>query len=116
MVHPQRRDHIRGGSPAALKRQETWGIALIIAAALCVWAYQAIYGAFRAAGREGLLLYIGNPGDSIASWFLVVSFLSSATGLSLLIPALIVRIPRKGPRRIVGWTTGVAAAAAVPFF
>lgn len=97
-------------------RREVWGIGLIVVAALCVWAYQVIYGAYRAAAREGLLLYIGISGDSIASWFLVVALLSGAVGLSLLLPALISRVPKKVPRRIIGWTTGVAAVGAVPFF
>lgn len=98
-----------------MKRQEIWGIALLVVAALCSWAYHAIYSAYRAAAREKLLLCIGIPGHSIASWFLVVAFLSGAVGLSLLLPALIGRIPKKIPRRIVGWTTGVAATAAVPY-
>jgi hypothetical protein len=101
---------------ASMKRREVWGTALILLAPPCVWAYHAIYGAYRAAAREKLLLYIGMPGHSIASWFLVVAFLSGAAGLSLLLPALIGRIHRKVPRRIVGWTTGVAAAAPVPYF
>jgi hypothetical protein len=98
-----------------MKRREIWGTALTVAAAPCVWAYQAIYGAYRAAARENLLLYAGITGHSIASWFLVVAFLSGAAGLLLLLPALIGRIHRKVPRHIVGWTTGVAATAAVPY-
>jgi hypothetical protein len=88
----------------------------MLIAAPCAWAYQIIYGAYRAAARESLLLYMGIPGDSIAFWFLVVAFLSGAVGLLLLLPALIGRIPRKVPRRVVGWTTGVAVGAAVPYF
>ncbi|GAA3406233.1 hypothetical protein [Pseudarthrobacter polychromogenes] len=99
-----------------MSRREAGGTALIVAAALCAYAYHAIYGAYRAAAREGLLLYIGIPADSIAFWFLVVAFLSGASGLSLLLPALIGRIRKKIPRRTVGWLTGVAAAAAVPYF
>ncbi|ALV43216.1 hypothetical protein AU252_20325 [Pseudarthrobacter sulfonivorans] len=99
-----------------MKRREIWGIALLVTAALCAWAYHFINGAYRSAAREGLLLYVGIPGHSIASWFLVVAFLSGAAGLSLLLPALIGRIPRKIPRRIVGWITGMAAAAAAPYF
>ncbi|MGX1162379.1 hypothetical protein FBY31_3563 [Arthrobacter sp. SLBN-100] len=98
-----------------MKRRELWGTALIIAAVQCAWAYHAVYGASRAAARESLLLYIGIPGHSISSWFLVVALLSGTAGLSLLLPALIGRIPRKVPRRIIGWTTGAAAAAAVPY-
>jgi hypothetical protein len=57
-----------------------------------------------------------NTTPTIASRFLTVALPVRRLGLLLLIPALIGRIPRKVPRRIVGWTTGVAAAAAVPFF
>ncbi|MEV8132916.1 hypothetical protein AB0O54_17430 [Pseudarthrobacter oxydans] len=99
-----------------MKRREIGGTGLIIAAALCAWAYQAIYGAYRAAARWRLLLYIGSPADSIASWFLVMAILTGAVGLLLLLPALIGRIPKRVPRRTVGWTLGVAAAAAVPYF
>lgn len=98
-----------------MKQREIWGIALLVSAALCAWAYHAIYEAYRAAARERLLLYIGIPGDSIASWFLVMALLSGAVGLSLLLTALIGRIPKKIPRRTVGWITGMAAAAAAPY-
>lgn len=47
---------------------------------------------------------------------LVEALLSGAAGLSVLLPAIIRRIPKKVVRRTVGWTTGVAAAVAVPFF
>lgn len=99
-----------------MKRREIWGIALLVAAALSAWADHAMYEAHRAAARDDLLLYIGMPSDSISSWFRIVALLSGAVGLLLLLPALIGRISRKVPRRIVGWTTGVAAAAAVPYF
>ncbi|MEQ7734943.1 hypothetical protein, partial [Escherichia coli] len=99
-----------------MKRREIWGIALLVAAALCAWTYHAVYGASRVAARDGLFLYVGIPGRSIASWFLAVALLSGAAGLSLLLPALIGRIPKKIPRRTAGWITGLAAAAAVPFY
>lgn len=99
-----------------MKRREIWGIALIAAAALCAWADHVIYEAYRAAARDDLLLYIGMPADSISSWFRIVALLSGAVGLLLLLPALIGRISRKVPRRIVGWTTGLAAVAALPYF
>ncbi|PNI09763.1 hypothetical protein CXX84_05920 [Arthrobacter sp. AFG7.2] len=99
-----------------MRRREVWGTAFIVAAASCVWAYHAIYGAYRAAAREDLLLYVVIPADSIASWFLVVAFLSGAVGLLFLLPALIGRIPKNVPRRIAGWITGISAAAAVPYF
>lgn len=88
----------------------------MVVAAACAWAYQAIYEAYQAAARDDLLLYVGIPADSVASWFLVVAFLSGTAGLSLLLPALINRIPKKIPQRTAGWITGVAAAAAVPYF
>jgi hypothetical protein len=99
-----------------LKRREIWGTALLVAAALSAWADHAIYEAYRAAAREDLLLYIGMPADSISSWFRIAALLSGGAGLSLLLPTLISRVPRKVPRRTAGWITGVTAAAAVPFF
>lgn len=56
------------------------------------------------------------PADSIASWLRIAALLDGAAGLSLLLPALIGRIPEKVPRRTAGCITGVAAAAAVPYF
>jgi hypothetical protein len=97
-------------------RREVWGTVLIIAAAFCAWAYQVIYEEYRAGAREKLLLYVGFPGHSIAFWFLVVSILCGAVGLSVLLPALIGRIPRKIPRRVAGWAAGVAGVACVPYF
>ncbi len=97
-------------------RREVWGTALIVAAAVCAWAYHVIYGQYRAGAREKLLLYVGLPGHSIASWFLVVAILCGAVGLSLLLPTLISRVPKKTPRRVLGWTTGVAAVACLPYF
>ncbi|MCY1675888.1 hypothetical protein OVA06_14440 [Pseudarthrobacter sp. SL88] len=98
-----------------MKLREIWGSVLLAAAAVCTWVHHVLSEAYRAATREGLLLYMGIPADSIASWFLIVAFLSGPAGLMLLLPALIRRIPRKVPRRIVGWSAGVAAAAAVPY-
>ncbi|MFJ5694583.1 hypothetical protein ACIP9X_12115 [Arthrobacter sp. NPDC093125] len=92
------------------------GTALLVAAALGAWADHAIYEAYRAAARDDLLLYIGMPADSISSWFRIAALLSGGAGLSLLLPALIGRIPKKIPRRTAGWITGVAVAAAVPYF
>ncbi|MET3172823.1 UNVERIFIED_ORG: hypothetical protein ABIB52_000651 [Arthrobacter sp. UYCu721] len=99
-----------------MKRREIWGTAVLIVAALCAWADHAINEAYWAAAREGLLLYIGIPADSIASWFRIAALLAGATGLFLLVPALIGRIARKIPRRIIGWTTAAAVTAAVPYF
>ena len=99
-----------------MKRREIWGVALLTVAALASWADQAIYAAYRAAAREDLLLYIGIPADSIASWFLIAALLAGATGLFLLLPALIGRIGRKTPRRIIGWTTAAVLIAALPYF
>jgi hypothetical protein len=96
-----------------MKHSEAWGTALILLAAPCAWAYQAINEAYWAGAREGMLLYIGIPADSIANWFLIAALLSGAVGLLLLVPALIGRIHRKVPRRIVGWTTGVADGQSV---
>ncbi|WP_457950171.1 hypothetical protein ACTAQI_06035 [Pseudarthrobacter sp. alpha12b] len=98
-----------------MKRREIWGTALIGVAALCVWANHTISEAHWAAAREGLLFYMGIPGDSIASWFLIAAILAGAAGVLLVLTALVCRIPRTVPRRIVGWTTGVVAAAAVPY-
>lgn len=98
-----------------MRRREVQGTALIIVAALCTWAGHAIYAAYRAAAREGLLLYVAIPADSIASWLRIAALLAGAAGLSLLLPALIRRISKKVLRRIAGWTTGAAAAAAVPY-
>ena len=95
-------------------RREFGGIGLIVVAAPCIWAYEAIHEAYWAAAREGMLLYVGIPADSIANWFLIAALLSGAVGLLLLLPAVISRIPRKVPRRIVAWTAVVGAAAAVP--
>jgi hypothetical protein len=78
-----------------MSRRVIWGPALIVAAVLCAWADHVISEAYWAAAREGLLLYMGIPADSIASWFLIVALLSAAVGLFLLLPALIGRIPRK---------------------
>lgn len=99
-----------------MKRSEICGVAILIVAALAAWADHAIYEAYRAAARKDLLLYIGIPADSISSWFRIAALLAGATGLLLLLPALIARIARKIPRRIVGWTTVAAVAAAVPYF
>jgi MFS family permease len=99
-----------------MKRREIWGVALLTLAALAAWADHAIYEAYRAAARDDLLLYIGIPADSIASWFRIAALLAGAMGLFLLLPPLVGRIPRKIPRRIVGWTTVAAVAAAVPYF
>ena len=98
-----------------MNRREIWGAASLAVAALAGCANRAIDEAYWAAAREDLLLYIGIPGDSIAAWFLIGGLLSGAVGLFLLLPALISRVPRKLPRRIIGWTTAVAAAAAVPY-
>lgn len=106
---------IRSCNPRFLKRREICGSTLVVAAALCAWADYVISEAYWAAARDDLLLYVGIPADSIASWFLIVALLSGVVGLFLLLPALIGRIPRKIPRRIIGWTTAVAAAAAVPY-
>ncbi|MDQ0672990.1 hypothetical protein QFZ36_000551 [Pseudarthrobacter siccitolerans] len=99
-----------------MKRREIWGAVLLTVAALASCTDHAISAAYRAAAREDLLLYIGIPANSLASWFLIAALLAGATGLFLLLPALIGRVPRKVPRRIIGWTTAVAAAAAVPYF
>lgn len=61
-----------------MNRREAWVTALLIAAALCAWAYHASYGAYRAAAFEDLLLYVGIPADSVAFWFLVVALLSGS--------------------------------------
>lgn len=98
-----------------MNRREIWGSAFLAVAALAAWADRAIDEAYGAAARENLLLYAGTPADSIAAWFLIVALLSGAIGLALLLPALISRLPRKLVRRIIGWTTAVAAAAAVPY-
>jgi hypothetical protein len=98
-----------------LKSREIWGTALLTVAALSVSVEDAINKAYWAAAREDLLLYAGIPGDSIASWFLIVALLSGAVGLFLLLPELIGRIASKALRRTVGWTTVAAAAAAVPY-
>lgn len=98
-----------------MRRREIWGTALIVAAVLCAWAGHEISEAYWAAARKGLLLYMGIPAHSIASWFLIVALLSGAVGLFLLLPALIGRIPRKVPRRIIGWTTVAVSTAAVPY-
>lgn len=98
-----------------MKRREIWGSALIVAASLCAWADTVINEAFWAAGRQGLLLYVGIPGDSIAAWFRIVALFLAATGLLFLLPVLIGRVPRKVTRRVIGWTTTVAAAAGSPF-
>jgi hypothetical protein len=100
---------------AFLKAKEIWGAALIAAAALTGWAGHAISEAYWAAARQDLLLYVGIPADSIASWLWIVALLAGASGLFLLLPALIGRIARKVPRRIVAGTTLAAVAAAVPY-
>ncbi|MCQ6272839.1 hypothetical protein M8J71_20485 [Pseudarthrobacter sp. R1] len=99
-----------------MKRREIWGVALLTLAVPAAWADHAIYEAYRAAARDDLLLYIRIPADWISSWFRIAALLAGATGLLLLLPALVGRIARKIPRRIVGWTTAVAVAAAVPYF
>lgn len=99
-----------------MKRREIWGTALIGVAAPCAWANHTISEAYWAAEREGLLLYMAIPADSIASWFMIVAILAGAAGVLLVLTALVSRIPRTVPRRIIGWSTGVAAAAAVPYF
>ncbi|MDQ1058440.1 hypothetical protein QFZ23_002341 [Arthrobacter globiformis] len=99
-----------------MKRRGIGGVALLIVAALAAWADHAINEAYWAAARDDLLLYIGIPADSIASWFRIAGLLSAVAGLLLLLPALIGRIPRKIPRRIIGWTAVAAVAAAVPYF
>jgi hypothetical protein len=99
-----------------VKPREIWGVAILIVAALAAWADHAIYEAYRTAARDDLLLYIGIPADSISSWFRIAALLAGAAGLPLLLPALIGRLTRKIPRRIVGWTTVAAVAAAAPYF
>ncbi|MDR6508628.1 hypothetical protein [Arthrobacter oryzae] len=98
-----------------MRRREIWGAALVTVAALAAWADHAIDAAYWAAAREDLLLYAGIPGDSIASWFRIIALLSAAVGLFLMLPALISRVPGRIPRRIIGWTTAVAAVTAVPY-
>jgi hypothetical protein len=95
-----RADDVEGcsGGKGTLKRREICGTALLVAAALGAWADHAVYEAYRAAAREDLLLYIGMPADSISSWFRIAALLSGGAGLSLLLPAVIGRIPRKVPR------------------
>jgi hypothetical protein len=99
-----------------MRRREIWGAVLLTIAAVAAWADHAIAEAYWAAAREDLLLYLGIPGDSIASWFRIAAIFAGAAGTLLLFPALIGRIPRKIPRRIIGWTAGTAAAAALPYF
>lgn len=101
--------------PRFLKAKEVWGITLVVAAALFAWSGHVVDEAYWAAAREDLLLYVGIPGDSIASWLRIVALLAGATGLFLLLPALTGRISPKVPQRIVGWTTLAAVAAAVPY-
>ena len=88
---------------------------LAVSAALAAWIYWVVDEAFWSARREHLLLYAGFPTDSVASWFLVLTFLAGAAALLLLVPALIGRIQRKAPRRVIGWAAAVMAAAAAPY-
>lgn len=98
-----------------VNRRVIWGAGFLAFAAFAMWANHATKEADLAASRDGLLLYAGIPGHSIAAWFLIVALLGGTAGPVLLIPALIAKIPRKLPRRIIGWTSLVAAAAAVPY-
>lgn len=97
-----------------MRRREIWGSGLIVAAAVCAWVDTRIDEAYWAAARAGMVLYAGIPAHSIAAWFRIAALIAGGTGLLFLLPALIGRIPGKVSRRIIGWTTAAAAAAASP--
>ncbi|ACL40083.1 hypothetical protein Achl_2115 [Pseudarthrobacter chlorophenolicus A6] len=98
-----------------MKRREVWGVALLLAAAVITGGGLWLHAADGAAAGQGLLLYIGVRASNVVYGLMIVASLVAAAGLILVVPSLIGRIPRKVLRRTVGWTTGLAAAAALPF-
>ncbi|MBT2550589.1 hypothetical protein [Arthrobacter sp. ISL-65] len=98
-----------------MRRREIWGIALLAAAGLTALGAHAVLEADRAATSQRLLLYVGVPASNIGDGLMILAILTGAAGIMLLLPALIGRIPRTLLRRTIGWTTGMAAAAAVPY-
>ncbi|WP_045731664.1 hypothetical protein [Pseudarthrobacter chlorophenolicus] len=98
-----------------MKRREIWGVALLLAAAVVTGGGLGLHVADRAAADQGLLLYIGVRASNVVYGLMIVASFLAAAGLLLVVPSLIGRIPKKILRRTVGWMTGLAAAAALPF-
>lgn len=98
-----------------MKRREVWGAALALAAALIGWGAESLAGAAAAAAGQSLILFVAVPVASVGAWLRVLALLVGAAGLVLLVPALLRRIRRRKLRLATAWTTGLAAAAAVPY-
>ncbi|MDQ0664437.1 hypothetical protein QFZ35_002935 [Arthrobacter ulcerisalmonis] len=98
-----------------MRRREIWGVPLLAAAAVVAVCYLAVDSADREASRQGLLLYVGVRASNLVYGLMFLASFMGAVGLVFLIPALIRRITRKALRITVGWTTGVAVAAALPY-
>lgn len=98
-----------------MKRREVWGAALALAAALIGWGGGSLAGAAAAAAGQSLILFVAVPVASVGAWLRVLALLVGAAGLILLVPALLRRIRRRKLRLATAWTTGLAAAGAVPY-
>ncbi|WP_426763042.1 hypothetical protein ACP3TD_11515 [Pseudarthrobacter sp. 1G09] len=99
-----------------MKRREIWGVALLLAAAVITGGSLGLHMADRAAADQDLFLYIGVRASNVVYGLMILASFVAAAGLIFLVPSLIGRIPKRGLRRSVGWATGLAAAAALPFF
>jgi len=98
-----------------MTRREVGGAALIVAAALIGWSGESLAGVAAAAAGEKLIFFVAVPVASVGAWFRVLALLVVAAGLIFLVPALLRRIRRRKLRYAAAWTTGLAAAAAVPY-
>lgn len=67
------------------------------------------------AADQGLLLYIGVRASNAVYGLMILASFAGAGSLMFLVPTLIGRITRKALRRTVGWITGLAAAASLPY-
>lgn len=99
-----------------VRRREVWGTALITSAALAFWWATVVWAAPSAddAGRPILFFFLGVSKDLVTGSIQVMSLLSGATGLLLLVPALVRRISPRWLRKTAGWIACVGAALALP--
>ncbi|MET3934929.1 hypothetical protein [Arthrobacter sp. OAP107] len=98
-----------------MKWREVWGAVLLGTAAPVAGCGLALESADRAAANQGLLLFVGVRASNLVYGLMILASFIAAAGLIFLIPAVIRRIPRKALRLGVGWTAGLAVAAAVPY-
>jgi hypothetical protein len=99
-----------------MRRREIWGSALLIFAA-AIYGWVTFYFSAYSLAPDGqrLIFFWGIPGDSIVGLTYLVGGLGGFSGLLLLLPSLIRRVPLRWLRVTTGWASAVAAVAAAPF-